>query len=148
MVNHFRTVLLNQLESEEYVSSDFKPIEIPEECLETYNTMFSEDKELTLKRLLYLLHATELEEFVYELDSRVTYLPFENSLEKQNSLTDLYHSLVTKQHIFLKDLPNREPYTTFINLWQYHPYILHRLAGLVLALGYYLNLKHHELHQL
>lgn len=88
MINHARTLLLNQARSRthysdygyEYVPPVFKPVVLPS-VLQNLRRLFfgsaPDDYFLNFRvnELMSYIHATELAEYVYRLDSRVTYWP-------------------------------------------------------------------------
>lgn len=85
MINHARTLLLNidgtavgEAPGREYVPADYKAVTLPSYLQRMYNILFGSQPDLAwknfrLRQFMQLLHATELEEFVYSLDPRVTY---------------------------------------------------------------------------
>jgi hypothetical protein len=90
MINAVRTLLLNRpaasvfdptLAGEEYVAGDFMPRKLPADLDRAHRYLlgFKPDRlyaNYRMRQIMELLHSTELEEFVYTLDNRVTYLPF------------------------------------------------------------------------
>ena len=89
MINHIRTLLLNQkrgafgpdFPGEEYVPANFKPLAVlPDGIRKAHQVIFGgkPDRVISntrLRQLMPLLHVTELEEFVLAKDPRVTYWP-------------------------------------------------------------------------
>lgn len=89
MINHIRTLLLNQgaetkpepdFPGEQFVPETFKPIQLPSSVMRFRNTVFGRNPDrlmlnYRLWQLLMLLHSTELSEYVTALDKRVTYWP-------------------------------------------------------------------------
>src|SRR5271166_5192327 len=89
MINHLRTLLLNESSStiplpnypgEEYVPSGFVSAPLPPFLNDVYVLMFGSRpdramKNYRLRELMTILHTSELAEFVYALDQRVTYWP-------------------------------------------------------------------------
>jgi hypothetical protein len=88
MINHARTLLLNRsgrtytrgLLGEEYIPEEYIPINVPSYVLTPRRILLGADPDRVFLNfraweLLSLIHGTELEEFVYELDPRVTYWP-------------------------------------------------------------------------
>ena len=84
MVNHARTVLLNETAkvaatvSAVYVPQDFSPVAIPDGLMPLYSLLFPESLALATKvervdQIMQLLDAGELVPFVLEMDPRVTY---------------------------------------------------------------------------
>lgn len=88
MINHARTLLLNvsgQTSSreelgEEYIPASFAPVPMPGYLQSLRNVLFGTSPDryflnYRARELMQLLHATELAEYVYKLDPRVTYWP-------------------------------------------------------------------------
>lgn len=98
MINHARTLLLNRngathMASElggEFVPADFRAITLPTYIKNVRAALFGADPDLLmqnyrLRQLMTILHATELVEFLTDLDPRITYSttgtsPFYNEL--------------------------------------------------------------------
>ena len=89
MINAVRTLLLNRgrdgayhaAPGEEYVPAEFIPrLQTPELQRAMSQLLGSSPDRLylnyRLRQIMQLLHSTELEQYVYHLDHRVTYLPF------------------------------------------------------------------------
>ena len=90
MINHFRTLLLNQpgpspvADGEEYVPASFQPVTLPAGLALVRQAIFgiAPDRRMLLYRtrqLLTCVHAGPLAPFVYQLDERVTYWPWANN---------------------------------------------------------------------
>jgi len=88
MINHARTLLLNVAgassqssdNGEEYIPPLFTPLSLPTYLQTTRNVLFGTAPDryflnFRARELMQLLHVTELSEFVYALDPRVTYWP-------------------------------------------------------------------------
>lgn len=88
MINHARTLLLNVAGSssqssdngEEYIPPLFAPLLLPTYLQTPRNVLFGTAPDryflnFRARELMQLLHRTELSEFVYALDPRVTYWP-------------------------------------------------------------------------
>jgi hypothetical protein len=86
MINHLRTLLLNlvpatmPIPGEEYVPAAFQPQFLPQDLASVRNLLFgpSPDRAMLnyrLREYLTLVHSTELESHVLDLDPRVTYWP-------------------------------------------------------------------------
>lgn len=87
MINHARTLLLNisgaaptGVAGDEYVPARFQPIALPRYLQTLRAVLFGSGPDrfflnFRARELLYGLHTTELEEYVYALDPRVTYWP-------------------------------------------------------------------------
>lgn len=86
MINHARTLLLNtqpqknqrQDAGYEYISETFRPPMLPPTLAPIYKVLFGTKPDmyflnLRARELLAYIHQTELAEYVYRLDSRVTY---------------------------------------------------------------------------
>lgn len=108
MINHARTLLLNQARSRthysdygyEYVPPAFKPVVLPA-VLQNLRRLFfgvaPDDYFLNFRvnELMSYIHATELAEYVYKLDPRVTYWPkkdltYFEPAGKKITITQLY----------------------------------------------------------
>lgn len=108
MINHARTLLLNMpaigaaIQTEtaaEYVPPTFKPVSLSSPLRTLRRVLFGSDPDprflnLRVRELMSYLHQTELEEFVYALDQRVTYWPvqeteFFDSTKKTLSVTQI-----------------------------------------------------------
>lgn len=105
MINHARTLLLNKPGSyyqlgvlgEEYIPADFASLYMPSYIKTPYQIIFgvNPDKVFVnyrLRELMALIHQTELAEFVYALDPRVTYWPQNDN----NFLAGTLHGSVSK----------------------------------------------------
>lgn len=156
MINHARTLLLNDKAlpdelGEEFVP-EFAPLYLPRSLDRVHKILFGKQpirQELNykLRCIMQLLHATELAEFVLQLDPRVTYLPFDEVFwmrklprEYFTAVCSLLSKLLTaedKEALFGK--AQEEPYKTFRNLWEQHTRIEYKLGGLILALVYRIN---------
>lgn len=93
MINHARTLLMNLsprradyvdggYDGYEYISPTFKPVTLPPRLLTLRNLLFGTTPDslfvgLRARELLSYIHQTELAEYVYALDPRVTYWPEE-----------------------------------------------------------------------
>ncbi len=96
MISHARTLLLNRdgdkrplpaFFGEEYVPSAFRALLIPSEMLTIMRALFgSAPDDAGMNYLLWqymkILHSTEFEDYVYALDSRVTYLHSRSLLDQ------------------------------------------------------------------
>lgn len=89
MINHVRTLLLNRGKDgaprttfgEEYVPPQFVPKQLSPALRRGLTVLFGSNPDRAflnyrMRQIMLLIHATELEQFVYSLDPRVTYLPF------------------------------------------------------------------------
>lgn len=88
MINHFRTLLGNvamladDAIGTEYIPRDFSPRRLPKQLQRIHGVLFgtSPDRAFLNQRLfqyMKVMHSTELEEFVREIDPRITYLPLD-----------------------------------------------------------------------
>jgi hypothetical protein len=89
LTNHWRTLLLNlsgadrpspSYPGEEYVPPGFRPLPLPPEVVTPRRVIFGQmpDRAMMnyrLRELAAVVHGTELAEYVYALDPRVTYWP-------------------------------------------------------------------------
>ena len=86
MINHARTLLLNtrpqnsqrQDAGYEYMPATFRPVALPQALATVYRVLFGTKPDmyflnLRARELLTYIHQTELAEYVYRLDPRVTY---------------------------------------------------------------------------
>jgi hypothetical protein len=94
MINHARTLLLNpqagqnfnpSIIGEEFMPSDYVYVEIPRRLNRVRDILFGNNadramKNYRLREVMALLHSTELDQHVRELDSRITYLPTRNDV--------------------------------------------------------------------
>lgn len=88
MINAARTLLLNMpgpyqgsTPGEEVIAEDYRPKALSPQLTLIHNTLFGLSPDRTFlnyrgRQFLQLLHATELSEYLYDLDPRITYLPF------------------------------------------------------------------------
>lgn len=97
MINHVRTILLNQSSStrpgysypgEEYVPDGYKEraVSIPVRTVRQVLFAAAPDRAMLnyrLRQYLSLIHSSELEEFVLAKDRRITYWPFDDSILRQ-----------------------------------------------------------------
>lgn len=88
MINHARTLLLNVLGAtgqrfeigEEYIPPSYSPRPLPTYLQTIHRVLFGTEPDsyflsFRARELMQLLHETELSEYVYALDPRVTYWP-------------------------------------------------------------------------
>lgn len=88
MINHARTLLLNQHRRRthysdigyEYVPPEYRPVELPATLSMIRQLLFGSSPDnyflnYRCRELLSYIHATELSEYIYRLDPRVTYWP-------------------------------------------------------------------------
>lgn len=90
MINHARTLLLNRdgagfhgHAGEEYTDPTFHAVELPSFCNNVRRVLFGQQPDALMymyraHELMQMLHATELEQFVLDLDPRITY-SFDNT---------------------------------------------------------------------
>lgn len=92
MINHARTLLLNmrpqnnhlQDAGYEYIPSDFRPAALPQALAAVHRVLFGAKPDpyflnLRGRELLTYIHQTELADYIYKLDPRVTYWPPANA---------------------------------------------------------------------
>jgi hypothetical protein len=92
MINHARTLLLNtsprsahaQDAGYEYIPHEFIPTTLPNALRVVYRALFGVNPDqrflnMRSRELMAYIHQTELAEYIYKLDSRVTYWPEINS---------------------------------------------------------------------
>jgi len=88
MINHARTLLLNifaqsadkQLAGYEYIPVEYRPFVLPQNLKTLRRILFGSQPDqrflnLRARELMSYIHQTELAEYVYKLDRRVTYWP-------------------------------------------------------------------------
>ncbi len=88
MINHARTLLMNvpgntssrETPGEEYIPPDFAPVALPSYILSARRLLLGASPDryflnFRVRELMRYLHETELADYVYALDSRVTYWP-------------------------------------------------------------------------
>ena len=107
MINHARTLLLNISPAKnhtadytvaEYVPPDFTPIPVTPALKLLRRTLFGQNPDarflnLRVHELMAYLHNTELAEYIYKLDPRVTYWPAANN----TFIDDIKQSVVVTQ---------------------------------------------------
>jgi len=89
MINHIRSILLNAPQAqahpvdfigEEYVSPEWVPVPQPHGVARLRDILFGHNPDRALmnyrlRQFMTLIHSTDLEQYVHEKDSRVTYWP-------------------------------------------------------------------------
>ena len=88
MINHARTLLLNQARDQthysdlgyEYISPNFRPVNLPPALKLIRGILFGNKpdnyfRNFRCRELLSYIHSSEFDEYIYRLDSRVTYWP-------------------------------------------------------------------------
>ncbi len=109
MINHFRTLLLNQPSKETdselyvYIAPAFVPVTLNEPLQAVWDVLYGknlsdDDLHCRASQLMSLLHSTPLEKYVMQMDPRVTYWPMTKKLVEHklpDSVTPL-SQLVTK----------------------------------------------------
>lgn len=88
MINYARTLLLNRPAREnrrdepgyEYIDPAFKPVTLPRALDAAHKILFGADPDnyfanFRVREVLHYIHQTELESYLYQFDSRVTYWP-------------------------------------------------------------------------
>jgi len=161
MINQFRTLLLNvsgntsnTLPGEEYIPPTFHPVTAPPVITKMRRQIFGEAPDrfkynYRARQITNLLHSTELAEFIYDLDPRVTYWP--------NPATDIYRFQfgvtakafggTTAMPTFLGNLPAETSNGQLVQSWrvvvagasvvitQLQPYAAQSEASLVFTSG-------------
>lgn len=138
MINHVRTLILNDTKSNEFISAEFVPM--PESAIAKrvrgwlFYGLTGEEKDWRMHQVMQLLHTPTLEAHVLAYDPRVTYLPFERA-KQPGSLVDVsvrLHATVTTQdeEILFADRPD------LLELWRSDK-MLFDLAGILLALAHH-----------
>lgn len=108
MINHARTLLLNKPRSRmhysdygyEYVPTDFRPVVLSSTLTNIRQLFFGANPDnyflnFRVNELMSYIHTTELAEYVYKLDPRVTYWPavgrpYFEPASKRVSITQIY----------------------------------------------------------
>lgn len=106
MINHARTLLLNvtgksnprQEVGEEFIPAEYRPLQLPSFLQTIYRVLFGAAPDryflnFRARELLMYLHQTELADYVYVLDPRVTYWP-----EPARPFYDVEKRLVASQY--------------------------------------------------
>lgn len=88
MINHARNLLINvpaetyqrQYVGEEYIPAEYRQVKLPSYLSAVYDVLFGSDPDRVFlntraRELMALVHNTELSQYVYDLDPRVTYWP-------------------------------------------------------------------------
>ena len=92
MINHIRTLLLNSAGDagppegalgEEVIPEDYRPVEESPAVRAVRQAIFGFNSDRNLKnyrlrQILHTIHNTELEDYLYKFDERVTYWPFQD----------------------------------------------------------------------
>ena len=161
MLNHARTLLVNFDGTagfsghlgEELLDPDYKQRVLPTYLQTIRSILFGRDPSREVinaraRAYMALLHSTELEEFVTELDPRISYDfqgrgIFDNAEDYYFSLGDVVDRLdgaPDPDILLLFKVTSvegeREPFRTFYNLWNNHHEVAYRLGGLLLAYIY------------
>lgn len=156
MINEARSLLLNlsstavdlTLPWSEYVPTEYMAVPLPTWLVSLRNLLLGTNPTQTQLNLrvyqyMQLLHSGKYADHITDMDSRITYLPFDESSLVSNSLltspnigavlAQLRLSIHTDYPVFSSP---GEPYTTCQNLWSKHPLGLYQLTGLLLATIY------------
>lgn len=146
MVNHCRTLLLNKRYSEdisvnyEYIDPLFIPVDLTGTVAEVHRLILADNPEQRVFECLKFMHATEYEQYIYELDPRITYKlqdGFYNSVATTSWVTTIRQiSRVKQLNSGLFNVGLTEPFKTFYNLWLNHKLFTYRVSGLLFALCY------------
>ena len=155
MINHVRTLLLNQtggspVRGEQYVPPEFAEIPLSTQLMNVREQLFGtnpsrETLNYRLAQYLTLIHATELREFVTALDPRLTYPQAGNAalfgvsgyqLVDLSEILQRFSKIGAPAHLELFGFGPAEPWQTFRNLYERHTKLAYRLGAVVLALAY------------
>ena len=165
MLNHARTLLVNYDAAtggtkgfsghlaEELIDPDYRAKILPPYLQTIRNILFGNGASREVvnskaRAYLALLHATELKEFVTDLDPRISYDfsdkdVFENATDYYFSLGEVEANLILAPNPVILQLfkvadkeGGEEPFKTFYNLWRDHHEIAYKLGGLLLAYIY------------
>lgn len=107
MINHARTLLLNvsagtagDLElGSEYIPASFMPLSLPGQIEQVRRILFGATPDMAMRnyrarQLLTLLHNTDLEQMLLDLDPRITYDFSDNPFSDRNLYTPIVEQLV------------------------------------------------------
>lgn len=140
MINQLRTLLLNQpataiplsnYPGEEFVPADYMPRTLPDGLATVHKLLFGITPDramlnMRLRQLLGLIHSTELVEFVYALDTRVTYWPPKNdSLFSRLDNVPMITNIVGTKTLYITGSPT--PFTNGNKL--YYSFIIEVING-------------------
>lgn len=134
MINHARTLLINAdgsdvpdytFPGEEYTPSDFAEVTLPGSLTALRRILFGSNPDRAMlnyraREYMTLLHNTELNEFVFELDPRVTYLPLDDKafVNPDNYGLKIFQSSGSARVINVHgDLKNRTNYSKLLEEW-------------------------------
>jgi hypothetical protein len=138
MINHIRTLILNERSGAEFISDTFAPMPATAAAGRVRDCLFAglsaETKDARMQQVMQLLHTYELEPYVLAKDPRVTYLPF-GSVAQPGSLVavaEQLHARLTAEDegILFDGVPE------FLTMW-HSDKLLFDLAGILLALAYH-----------
>ena len=138
MINHVRTLILNECAGKEFVPAEFVPMpDTPAaKCIRErlFTGLSPEQKDGRMHQIMQLLHTPELEGYVLEPDPRITYLPFEAATDP-GSLVDVaerLHATITTddEEVLFDGKPELRA------MWNSDK-MLFDLAGIVLALAHH-----------
>jgi hypothetical protein len=139
MINHIRTLILNETTSDEFVPSEFVPMPASPAAKRVRAWLFyglsQQEKDARMYQVMQVLHTPALEKFVLAPDPRVTYLPLTTCKVNPGSLVDValrLHTTITayEEEVLFKDVPQ------FRELWRSDK-MLFDIAGILLALAYH-----------
>lgn len=149
MINHFRTLLLNQPDKEShsesyvYIPPTFTPVKLPTPLQTVWTILYGEDlsdDELYCRtnQLMMLLHSTAMEKYVTAMDPRITYWPTNKkpvSYKLSEKLIPLSQLVSKLEPVFVASktllLPDHLDYE-LTKYCESHQYI-YRLGGALIA---------------
>lgn len=124
MINHARTLLLNRdgvgyhgYVGEEYTPPTFHAVELPSFCHDVRRVLFGQMPDSLMymyraREMMQMLHSTELEQFVLNLDPRITY-SFDNLTKPFDSVFPFQRGAIGSTQITtLNALPTTGLYPT------------------------------------
>ena len=153
MINHVRTLILNETTSDEFVPAEFVPMTASPVAKRVRGWLFhgldQSGKDERMYQVMQLLHTPAFERYVLAPDSRVTYLPFKffpivgdtRTPSKIGGLVDVVSRVratltAHEEKILFAELPE------FYALW-HSDKALNDIAGLLLGLAYHADIERH-----
>lgn len=139
MINHVRTLILNDTQSDEFIPPEFVPMPASPSAARVRQWLFygltAEQKNARMHQLMQVLHMPEFEARVLAFDPRVTYLQPRDRLENPGSLADVLsrlHAMITEEdeHVLFQD------HADLRELW-HGDKLLCDLAAILLALAHH-----------
>jgi hypothetical protein len=136
MINHTRTLILNERVGKEFIPDTFVPMPASATAARVRDCLFAglppEAKDARMQQVMQLLHTYELEPYVLAKDPRVTYLPF-GKVAQPGSLVAVVEQLHTRltaedEDVLFDGVPELRA------MW-HSDKMLFDLAGILLALA-------------